>query len=359
MRIDNEIKLDFSDVLIRPKRSTLSSRKEVNLERTYKFLHSSKTWTGIPIMTSNMDATGTFSMAKTLSKEKVVTVLHKFYSISQLEEFFEDFDEPDYLGYSMGIRNEDFEKFEKIVEKRLHHNFRFIILDVPNAYLERFLSNVKKLRSICPEHIIVAGNVVTNEMTEEILLNGADLVKVGIGSGAACTTRRQTGVGYPQLSAVIECSDAAHGISSDSGGYGLIVSDGGIEHPSDVAKAFCGGADFVMMGSMFAGFTESGGDIVERNGKKYKEYYGMSSAKAMKEHYGEVAKHRASEGRETLIPYKGDVEDFVYELFGSLRSTGTYIGARKLKEFSRRATFIKVGKQLNTSLISYDTKNVP
>ncbi len=357
MRIENEPKLDFSDVLIRPKRSTLASRKEVSLERTYKFLHSSSTWTGIPIMTSNMDATGTFTMAKALSKHKIVTILHKFYGIEELESFFTDFDEPDYVGYSMGIRPEDLEKFDELLQRGLQKRFKFIVLDVPNAYLESFLVNVKRIRDRCPEHIIVAGNVVTNEMTEEILLKGADIVKVGIGSGAACTTRRQTGVGYPQLSAVIECADAAHGITSNANGYGLIVSDGGIEHISDVAKAFCGGADFVMMGSMFAGFKESGGEMIERDGKLYKEYYGMSSSKAMNQHYGEVAGHRASEGRELLLPYKGNVEDFLQELSGSLRSTGTYIGARKLKEFSRRATFIKVGKQLNTSIAKYDVSD--
>ncbi|MFP4190249.1 MAG: GMP reductase [Candidatus Woesearchaeota archaeon] len=354
MRIDNEIKLDFSDVLIRPKRSTLSSRKEVSLERSYRFLHSGRSWNGIPIMTSNMDTTGTFSMARALSRHKVITILHKFYTVEELGEFFRESIPPDYLGYSMGIRDDDFIKFKEIVKKGLVDRFRFITLDVPNAYLERFLGKLKEIRKMCPDHIIIAGNVVTNEMTEEILLNGADIVKIGVGSGAACTTRQQTGVGYPQLSAVIECADAAHGISNDDGGYGLIISDGGIEHFSDVAKAFCGGADFVMMGSLFAGHTESGGALVEKDGKRYKEYYGMSSSKAMQKHYGGVAEHRASEGRDALIPYKGDVKGFIHELLGSLRSTGTYIGARKLKEFSRRATFLKTGKQLNTSISRYD-----
>ncbi len=357
MRIDSEIKLDFSDVLLRPKRSTLNTRKEVVLERTYRFLNSGKVWSGIPIMTANMDTTGTFEMARALSKFKMITALHKFYTIKELEQFFSDFNEPDYVAYSLGIRDEDIEKLEKVIELGLDSRFNFIVVDVPNAYLERFVQTVAHIRSLCPNHIIVAGNVVTNEMSEEILLRGADIVKVGIGSGSACTTRRQTGVGYPQLSAVIECSDAAHGISNKETGYGLIVSDGGVEYPSDIAKAFCGGADFVMMGSLFAGFDESGGETVEKDGKLFKEYYGMSSSMAMERHYGGVAKYRASEGRITQIPYKGCVSDFVLTLLGSLRSTGTYMGARTLKEFSRRATFIKVGKQLNTSLTRYDSDN--
>ena len=357
MRLDNEIKLDFSDVLIRPKRSTLGSRKDVILERTYNFLHSPHTWTGIPIMTANMDTTGTFEMARELSKHKMITALHKFYEIEELKRFFEDFDAPDFIAYSLGIRDEDIEKLKEIVRHGLDRKFRFIVLDVPNAYLERFIYKLREVRKMCPEHIIIAGNVVTNEMTEEILIRGADVVKVGIGSGSACTTRRQTGVGYPQMSAVIECADAAHGITNKDVGYGLIVSDGGIQFPSDVAKAFCGGADFVMLGSLFAGFKESGGELVERNGKLLKEYYGMSSSRAMEKHYGGVAEYRASEGRITQIPYKGEVSDFVLDMLGSLRSTGTYIGARKLKEFSRRATFIMVNRQLNTSISEFDVNN--
>ena len=357
MRIDNEIKLDFSDVLIRPKRSTLNSRKDVVLERTYRFLHSSKVWTGIPIMTANMDTTGTFEMARALSEYKMITALHKFYEFDELREFFSSFNNPDYVAYSLGIRDEDIEKLKKVVDLGIDKRFTFIVVDVPNAYLERFVYKLKEIRRLCPDHIIIAGNVVTNEMTEEILIKGADIVKVGIGSGSACTTRRQTGVGYPQLSAVIECADASHGITNKEVGYGLIVSDGGIQYPSDVAKAFCGGADFVMLGSLFAGFKESGGKLIEKDGKQFKEYYGMSSSRAMEIHYGGVAKYRASEGRTTHIPYKGLVGDFVQDMLGSLRSTGTYIGARKLKEFSRRATFIMVNRQLNTSIAEYDVKN--
>jgi GMP reductase len=206
----------------------------------------------------------------------------------------------------------------------------------------------------CPDHTIIAGNCVTNEITEEILLRGADIVKVGIGSGSACTTRRMTGVGYPQLSAIIECSDAAHGIRNPSTGVGLVMSDGGAVYPCDAAKAFCGGADFLMSGQFFSGFDQSGGELVEKDGMKFKQYYGMSSYAAMVSHYGGVAKHRASEGREVLLPYKGDVNEFIDELFGSLRSTATYIGALKLKEFSRRATFLLVNHQLNRSLEQYE-----
>jgi len=354
MRIDNEYKLDFSDVLIRPKRSTLSSRKEVELERTFKFLHSGRTWTGIPIMTANMDTSGSFEMARTLSKHKIITCLHKFYTVEELSEFFKTYNEPDYIAYTLGIREEDFAKLNRVLQIGLGNKFNFIVLDVPNAYLERFVYKLEELRKICPTHTIIAGNVVTNEMTEELLLKGADIVKIGIGSGSACTTRRQTGVGYPQLSAIIECSDAAHGISNEEGKVGLIVADGGLVYPSCIGKAFCGGADFVMSGSLFSGFEQSGGRTIEKDGKKYKQYYGMSSATAMKKHYGGVDNHRTSEGRYLEIPHKGDVNDFVQELLGSLRSTGTYIGARKLKEFSRRCTFMRVYNQLNTSLEHYD-----
>ncbi|MCA9497546.1 MAG: GMP reductase [Nanoarchaeota archaeon] len=353
MRIEEDIKLDYSDVLLKPKRSTLTSRKEVILEREFKFYHSKKIWKGIPIMTANMASCGTFEMAKVLAPHKIITTFHKYYSLKDYKEFFKTFNNPDYISYTLGIREKDIEQLNIMIKEKLIENFSFICLDVPNGYLERFLKTIRDIRKLCPNHIIIAGNVVSNEMSEEIILNGADIVKVGIGPGSVCTTRKMTGVGYPQLSATIECADAAHGISNQQG-VGLIVSDGGLIEPADFAKAYCGGADFVMSGSLFSGYEESGGNTIEKNGKKFKEYYGSSSNKAIIENYGNKDSHRASEGRYTLIPYKGKINDFLQDLFGSLRSTGTYIGAKKIKHFPKRATFIKVNRQLNTSLEKYD-----
>ncbi|MFT4313421.1 MAG: GMP reductase [Candidatus Woesearchaeota archaeon] len=353
MRIENDIKLDFDDVLLKPKRSTLTSRKDVILEREFTFNHSPKVWTGIPIIASNMDTTGTFEIAQALRKHKLVTILHKHYTIEELAEKLPLINDPDYVGYSLGISQLDWDKFMHVIQNGLGKYFSFVCLDVPNGYLESFVETVKKLRSTVPEHIIIAGNVVTGEIAEELLLQGADIVKVGIGSGSACLTRRKTGVGYPQLSAVIECADAAHGINTSTS-YGKIISDGGIVYPCDIAKAFCAGADFVMCGSLFAGFSESGGELVVQNERQYKAYYGMSSSKAMQKHYGIKAQYRASEGRETLIPFKGEITPFIEDILGSLRSTGTYIGARNVKEFSRRATFVQVHNQLNQSLNQFD-----
>jgi GMP reductase len=353
LRIEAENKLDYQDVLIRPKRSTLTSRKDVILEREFKFYHSKKIWKGIPIMSANMASCGTFEMAKVLSKHKIITTFHKYYSVADYKDFFKTFNNPDYICYTLGIRDEDFKKLKQMISNKLIDKFSFICIDVPNGYLTRFEEFVKQVRKLCPKHIIIAGNVVTNEMTEQLILSGADIVKVGIGPGSACTTRRMTGVGYPQLSAIIECSDAAHGIANNDG-VGLIIADGGCTSPGDVAKAICAGSDFVMLGSMFSGFKESGGETIEKDGKLYKEYYGSSSNKALIVNYGKKDNYRASEGRYTLIPIKGKLEDFLQDLFGSLRSTGTYIGARKLREFSRRATFILVNRQLNTSLEHFE-----
>lgn len=355
MRIEDDIKLDYNDVLLKPKRSTLVSRKDVIIEREFRFYHSPKVWKGVPIMTANMATCGTFEMARTLATYKIVTTFHKYYSIDDYKNFFEGFDNPDYICYTLGIRERDLEQLKEMIAEGLIDKFSFICIDVPNGYLEKFLEVIRNVRKMCPNHIIIAGNVVSNEMSEEIILNGADIVKVGIGPGSVCTTRRMTGVGYPQLSAVIECADAAHGISNGNG-VGLIIADGGLVHPCDFAKAFCGGADFAMSGSLFSGYEQSGGRTVEKDGKKFKEYYGSSSNKAMLENYGQKDNHRASEGRYALIPHKGDIHDFLQDLFGSLRSTGTYIGARKLKEFSKRATFIRVNRQLNTSLEQFDQK---
>lgn len=354
MRIINEVMLDYCDVLLKPKRSTMESRKDVDLNRTFSFYHSPKTWTGVPIMTANMASCGTFSTARVLSKHKIITTFHKYYTISEYEEFFSSFDNPDYVSYTLGIRERDIDQLKEMINSGLMDKFSFVCIDVPNGYLEKFLETIRLVRELLPEHIIIAGNVVSNEMTEEIILNGADIVKVGIGPGSACTTRKMTGVGYPQLSAVIECADAAHGISNPEGHCGLIIADGGQVHPSCIAKAYCGGSDFNMCGSLFSGFEQSGGDTVEKNGKLYKEYYGSSSNKAMLVNYGQKDSHRASEGRYTLIPHKGDMEYFLSDLFGSLRSTGTYIGARKLREFSKRATFIRVNRQLNESNAKFE-----
>ncbi|MCH8519571.1 MAG: GMP reductase [Nanoarchaeota archaeon] len=362
MRIEEDIKLDYSDVLLKPKRSTLESRKEVRIERRFKFYHSPKIWEGIPIMTANMATCGTFEMAKFLAPHKIITTFHKYYSVEQYIDFFKEFNNPNYIAYTLGSRDEDISQLQEMIAQNLIDNFSFICIDVPNGYIQKFLKTITLIRELCSEHIIIAGNVVSNEMTEEIILAGADIVKVGIGPGSACTTRRMTGVGYPQLSAVIECGDAAHGLckyntDGSKKGVGLIIADGGLVYPSCAAKAYCGGADFIMSGTFFSGFEQSAGETVEKEGQKFKEYFGSSSNKAMKEFYGKKESHRASEGRYTLIPHKGDLADFLQDLFGALRSTGTYIGARKLKEFPKRATFIRVNRQLNTIHEKYTQGN--
>ncbi|KAI8759430.1 GMP reductase 2 [Biomphalaria glabrata] len=338
--IDNDIKLDFKDVLVRPKRSTLKSRADVDLTRSFIFRNSKKTYTGIPVIAANMDTVGTFEMAKQMAKHLMFTTIHKHYSLDEWKDFAAK--NPDILGHvaaSSGIGEGDLEKLSAILEAI--PNITYICIDVANGYSEHFVQFVRDVRKKYPEHTIMAGNVVTGEMVEELLLSGADIIKVGIGPGSVCTTRKKTGVGYPQLSAVIECADAAHGLE------GHIISDGGCTCPGDVSKAFGAGADFVMLGGMLAGHTESGGEIIEKDGKKYKLFYGMSSATAMKKHSGGVAEYRASEGKTVTIPYRGDVEVTIQDILGGVRSTCTYVGASKLKELSRRTTFIRVTQQLN------------
>ena len=239
MRILDDVKLDYQDVLLRPKRSTLGSRKDVLLERSFTFYHSPKKWTGLPIMTANMATCGTFEMAKILSKYKIITTFHKYYSVKDYEKFLKTFKNPDYICYTLGIRDQDIKQLKIMKKKNLLDKFSFICLDVPNGYLQNFLEVIRSVRKLCPKHIIIAGNVVTNEITEEIILAGADIVKIGIGPGSACTTRKMTGVGYPQLSAVIECADSAHGVSNEKG-VGRIIADGGQQYTSYIAKAFCG-----------------------------------------------------------------------------------------------------------------------
>jgi len=360
MRIESDIKLDYSDVLIRPKRSTLGSRKEVALERQFAFRNyepafEHENWEdhhyqGVPIMASNMDGVGTMAVADKLASEGLFTCLVKTYSEEALVEFFDS--RPDlanYVAVSIGISDQDLAHFDAVYD-RLHTDLKYVCIDVANGYSERFVDFVGEFRIRYPSVVIIAGNVVTGEMTEELILNGADIVKVGIGPGSVCTTRLQTGVGYPQLSAVIECADAAHGLG------GQIIADGGCTTPGDVAKAFAAGADFVMLGGMLAGTTEGGGmqktryfktGEVDADGndmlqeKTQIEFYGMSSRSANNKHFGGLKDYRSSEGRTVLIDYKGDIKDVVQNILGGLRSACTYSGAEKLKNLPKCATFVR------------------
>jgi GMP reductase len=341
MFLENDVKLGFSDVLIRPKRSNLKSRAQVDLQRTFKFLHSKRDWTGIPVIAANMDTTGTFEVAGVLATHGMLTAIHKHYTIAEWDSYLSGRDGEIYsrIMVSTGTSDADFEKITRIMAR--HPKLDFICIDVANGYAESFVEFVRKVRGAFSDKTIVAGNVVTGEMVEELLLSGADIVKVGIGPGSVCTTRVKAGVGYPQLSAVIECADAAHGLG------GRIISDGGCTCPGDVAKAFGGGADFVMLGGMFAGHDESGGHVVERGGQQFKLFYGMSSTTAMDKHSGGVASYRASEGKTVEVPYRGPIEETVKDVLGGVRSACTYVGAASLKELTKRTTFIRVQEQEN------------
>ena len=374
MRLEEDMKLDYKDVLIRPKRSTLGSRKAVDLERGFTFrnykyqghpkFENDRHWKGIPIMAANMDGVGTFEMADTLAKQKVFTCLVKTYSVQELVDYFdhEGTEEipiglrTENVAMSLGITDADHDKFRKVYEQ-VNNMLKYVCIDVANGYSERFAAFVKQFRNLYPNLVIIAGNVVTGEMTEELILAGADIVKVGIGPGSVCTTRIQTGVGYPQLSAVIECADAAHGLG------GHIIADGGCTCPGDVAKAFAGGADYVMLGGMFAGHDQGGGEVITKTyrtdeldanctdyvheEKSFVQFYGMSSNAANEKHFGGLKDYRSSEGREVLVPYRGDVAVTVQDLLGGLRSTCTYAGAIRLKHLMRCTTFVRCTQQFN------------
>jgi len=342
MRIENDVKLDFKDVLIRPKRSTLNSRNHVDINRTFRFYHTGTEWKGFPLIAANMDVTGTLAMASALGKLGAMTALHKHYPEGQLAEFFAS-EAGGHAFYSLGVTDADLEKLAKVAARA---PLRFLCLDVANGYSEKFLDTVKRVREAHPASVIMAGNVVTGDMTEALILAGADIVKIGIGPGSVCTTRRVTGVGYPQLSAIIECADAAHGLK------GQVCADGGCTVPGDIAKAYGAGADFVMLGGMLAGHDECEGEIryEERDGERVPVamgFYGMSSETAMKKYAGGVAKYRAAEGKTVETPYRGPVEHTMNEIMGGVRSCMTYIGATQLKEVPKRTTFVRVSAQTN------------
>jgi GMP reductase len=362
MRIEEDLKLDYKDVLIRPKRSTLASRKQVSLERNYSFRNSNKQYIGVPIMAANMDGVGTFEMADTLSELGLFTCLVKTYSVKELCDFFNHEKckkRRQHVAYSLGVGDQEFEKLQTVMDQTLDA-IKYVCIDVANGYSERFAEYVQKVRTAFPHTVIIAGNVVTGDMTQELILRGADIVKVGIGPGSVCTTRIQTGVGYPQLSAVMECADAAHGLG------GHIIADGGCNCPGDVAKAFAGGADFVMLGGMLAGHDEGGGEVVTKvfttnehitaskpllTQKKFVQFYGMSSKAANEKHFGGLKDYRSSEGREVWVDYRGPVELTVKDLLGGLRSTCTYVGANNLKQLSKCTTFVRCTQQFNNVFV--------
>jgi len=319
MRIEDDIKLDFNDVLIRPKRSTLVSRKNAELNRVFSFKYSKHIWKGVPIVASNMDHVGTLNMAEVLSSFNMLTALCKFIDFPKNNDL-------QYLMRTIGLDVElDFE------------TPTWLCVDIANGYTERFFNYINKVREKHSNAIIVAGNVCTPEATEQIILAGADIVKLGIGPGSVCITRKMTGVGYPQLSCIIECADAAHGLG------GHVMGDGGCTVPGDIAKAFGAGADFVMLGGMLAGHDECSGEIENDT----MVFYGMSSEEAQVKYYGEKQKYRASEGKAVQVPYRGSVEKTIEEILGGLRSSCTYAGAETLKALPKCTTFVKVNRQLN------------
>jgi GMP reductase len=373
MRIDQDLKLDYKDVLIRPKRSTLKSRSEVSLERSFYFRNfvpdfpdncsEDPHYRGVPIMAANMDGVGTFAMADTLGEQGIFTCLVKTYSAEDLIEFYylDGLYRTEYVAMSIGTSQADFDKLCTVYEK-VENNLKYVCMDIANGYSEHFTSHVRKVREAFPHLVIIAGNVVTGEMTEELILAGADIIKVGIGPGSVCTTRIQTGVGYPQLSAVIECADAAHGLG------GHIIADGGCTCPGDVAKAFAAGADFVMLGGMLAGHDEGDGKVVTKKyvtnevqwnvvmggyepvyeTKDFVQFYGMSSEAANTKHFGGLKEYRSSEGRQVLVPYRGAAAATVQDLLGGIRSTCTYAGAKTLKQLSKCTTFVRCTQTHNS-----------
>jgi len=334
MKIIQDTKLDFSDVLIQPRNTSLRSRSEVSLEREFKFKHSEQIWKGVPLIASNMDTVGTVEMYHSLKNHNMLTCFHKF-----LKEYPEN--ERNKYIVSIGIRDKDFQKLESLY-KISPEKCNLVCVDVANGYMDSLLVFCQRVRELIPHCILIAGNVVTGDRTKELILDGkVDIVKVGIGNGSVCTTRLQTGCGMPQLSALLECGEAAHEVG------GHILCDGGITCPGDAGKAFGAGSDFVMMGSMLAGHEESGGDLIKENDKLYKIFYGMSSTEAMNKHYGGVNEYRSSEGKCVKIEYKGPVENTIRNLLGGLRSTCTYVNAKDIKDLHHNVVFYKVNNIVN------------
>ena len=348
MRIDYNIHLDYSDVLLKPKRSTLSSRRDVDIYREFKFRNSGKSLRYTPIMASNMDGVGTFSMAKVLQEFKMMTVIRKHYTYDEWKSAVANGLRLKYVSVCTGTgaiwdeNSPDYQTMKRVLQS--FPDIPFITIDVANAYHEQFVDFVQRIRSEYPDKVIIAGNVVSPEMTEELIINGADVVKIGIGPGSVCTTRTQTGVGVPQFSAIVECADAANGVD------GHIIADGGCTQPGDVAKALAAGAHFVMLGGMLAGHDESEFEL--KDGKRV--FYGMSSQSAFDAHGARKDGYRGTEGKTVVLADRGPVRDTVEQILGGVRSTCTYIGARRIKDMPKCAHFVRVNNVINRVYDRYE-----
>ena len=359
MKFEEGIKLDYDDGLIRPKRSTLSSRSGVDIRKEYQYLHTPVRELVVPIVAANMDTVGTMEMSDSLHDYNMQTCLHKYYEVDDLVDYF-SFHPRLNTFYTIGIKEEEVTKLLSVHNslpaiEECGLGIHKICIDVANGYQKVFVDHVKRIRNLFPYTTIMAGNVCTPEMVSELIISGgADIIKIGIGPGSVCTTRMVTGCGYPQLSAIIECADAAHGLN------GHICADGGCRTPGDVVKAFAAGADFVMLGSMLAGTEEcegdwdyqreikkndSGGyDVGKKSVKKSLHFYGMSSDDAMEAHNGGVGTYRTSEGKSMSVEYKGPASNVIQQITGGLRSACAYVGARTLKDFPKCATFVRTNR---------------
>lgn len=367
-QIKDTTELDFCDVLFKPKRTTLNSRSEANVIREYKFKYYPHTINSCGIMAANMATTGTFAINNVLQKFQAITCLHKHYDFSNPENrqyiiqnsLKEESQNNSFTFISTGLKDDKEHLFALLSDKEL--KIDKLCIDIANGYIPKLLDLVKEVRAKFPHLLIMVGNVVTGDMTQDLILSGADIVKVGIGPGSVCTTRKLTGVGRPQLSAILECADAAHGVG------GLVCADGGCTCAGDIAKAYGTGADFVMIGGMLAGTDEAAGELIEkiietnqlvpnednpdelcflRKKEKYKQFYGMSSQLAQEKHFGGMACYRASEGKVVEVAYRGSAELVIQEILGGIRSTMSYIGARRLKDIPKCTTFYRVNRQLN------------
>ena len=334
MRINYDAKLNFEDVLLQPKRSTLTSRADVDMLREFTFRNSGKVKSILPIFASNMDGVGTFSMAKVLQEYKMMTVITKSTTVDQWKQAVGEGVKLQNVSVCTGSNKmwdedaEDYSNMRKVLES--FPDVKYITIDVANAYHQNFVGFVQQVRDEFPDKVIIAGNVVTPEMVEELIINGADIVKIGIGPGSVCTTRTMTGVGVPQFSAILDCADAANGVD------GHIMADGGCVFPGDISKALGAGAHMVMIGGMLAGHDESEQPVVDG----HVEFYGMSSDRAREVHGKRKDGYRSNEGRHIKLPHRGPVKQTVEDILGGVRSSCTYIGARRIKDMAKCASFI-------------------
>ena len=330
--------LTFDDVTLIPQYSSILPAETITYTKLAHNLNLQ-----IPLMSSAMDTVTESKMAIALSKSGGIGIIHRNLSIEKQVQEVKKVKKNNFLvGAAIGVNSKDIERADELSKAKVD----MIIIDTAHGHTQKVLFMIKKIKKKLKKCVLCSGNIATGKAAKFLADSGVDIVKVGIGPGSICTTRLVTGIGVPQLSAVLQVKKALKNYKT------RIISDGGIKFSGDIAKAIAAGADAVMIGSLFSGTTESPGKIFKQKGKLFKNFRGMGSVGAMsigsadryyQKKFKNVSKY-VPEGVEGIVKFKGPVNKIIYNLIGGLKSSMGYLGAKTIKDLQKKGEFVKITK---------------